>query len=71
MFFCNGCQSASKPREEQTKKIVQTREKVYTRREYYGWNQFDEIVIGKGSEIIKEVNLCVPCAEADDAVAAA
>lgn len=53
MFKCQECGKYSKPREKAEKKIVEIREKEYT-------NEFGD-VIGKGTEIVKEITVCGSC----------
>lgn len=52
MFICQQCGSTSKPREPQTTKVVETREKIYTEK-----NQ----VVGRGMEIVREIRVCERC----------
>ena len=53
MFKCDKCGKITKPREKQTKKVVEKRDKIYT-------NGDKE---STGKEIVKEINLCEECAK--------
>lgn len=57
MFKCEITGKMSKPGEKINKVVVETREKIY-----YGWRlnpeieKMEYVVVGKGSEIVKEIN---------------
>ena len=57
MFICQITQKMSKPCEKLNRIVVQRREKIYTefvRNEET--NQFEEQVVGTGSECVREIN---------------
>lgn len=56
MFKCGICGEITKAGEKQNKKIVETREK-----EYVYVNKHGKEVTSKGSEIVKEINVCEKC----------
>lgn len=58
MFRCEMCGNVTKPKEKQHKKIIKTREKNYTYLDEYGNKK-----ISKGTEIVKEINICEKCYE--------
>lgn len=59
MFKCQITGKLSKPNEKVTKLVVETREKTYTK-----WvrdedtNQWSEVFVNKGWEIVKELSAC-------------
>lgn len=58
MFKCKICGKMTQPGEKQYKKIVKTRNKTYHNLDKYGKER-----ISKGSEIVKEINVCEKCAK--------
>jgi hypothetical protein len=54
MFICQLCQRKTEPGEKMTKVVVRTRPVVYL-------SGREEI--SRGSEIVREAKVCVPCAE--------
>jgi hypothetical protein len=54
MFKCGRCHKTTKTGERANKLVIETREKVY-------YN--DEAGYSKGSEIVKEINICGRCKE--------
>ena len=54
MFICDNCKQPSRPREPMTKIVTQTR-----RREYK--NKSTGIIEGIGTEIVKEIKVCIDC----------
>jgi len=76
VFRCGRCNSISQPGEPATRQVVETRERVYTRRFWYV-NRHGRILRGEdakqrgrerkdfggvGREIVREENWCRPCA---------
>jgi hypothetical protein len=59
MFYCQACNKLSQPGEKPRRVVVETRDRVYTRKK-----GDKEIILGRGTEIVREVDLCTPCAEA-------
>ena len=57
MFICQKCNKLTDPGKPQNKIVVETREKEYFERNKYGKLE----VIGKGFEIVKEINVCENC----------
>lgn len=57
MFYCQKCNKLSQPGEKPHRKVVETREKVYTRKK-----GDKEITLGRGVETVREASLCTPCA---------
>lgn len=58
MYRCDICGKVTKSGEKQNKKIVETRDKIYNYRDKYGKER-----VAKGTEIVKEINVCKKCAE--------
>jgi hypothetical protein len=59
VFRCEDCGNLSQLKETQHKKTVETRERVYKE---YDHKTKDMIEVGKGFEIVKEINVCGSCA---------
>ena len=64
-FICDGCNKPTPNGTPQNKRVIQTRNKTYTKvvEGKYGPKT---IVLGRGKETVKEANLCEPCAKALD-----
>lgn len=58
MFYCQACKKLSQPNQKPHRKVVETRDRVYSRKK--GDKEF---VVGRGTETVREANLCPPCAE--------
>lgn len=58
MFKCKICGNITQPGEKQYKKVVKTRNKIYHNLDKYGRER-----ISKGSEIVKEINVCEECSK--------
>ena len=56
MFKCEICGKTTKVGEKQNKKVVKTREKIYEYTDKHGRE-----MTSKGSEIVKEINVCEEC----------
>lgn len=61
MFKCEMCGNITKPKEKQHKKTIKTREKNYTYLDKYRNER-----TSKGSEIVKEINICEKCVEKEN-----
>ena len=57
MFKCQMCGKVTEPKEKQYKKIIKTRSKTY-----HNLNKYGKEKISKGSETVKEINVCEECA---------
>lgn len=60
MFKCEICGKATQPREKQYKKMVKTRNKTYS-----NLDKYERVKTTKGSEIVKEINVCEKCMKGD------
>lgn len=58
MFRCEKWGKVTQAGEKQHKEIVKTRNKTYNHTDKYGKEK-----ISKGTEIVKEINVCEECAE--------
>ena len=56
MFKCEKCGRITEPGEKQHKKVIETREKIYKNEDKHG-----NIKTSKGTEIVKEINICEEC----------
>jgi len=64
-FICDGCGEPAPNGTKQHKRVVKTRDKVYTRT-METKHGLREVVVGLGKETVKEANFCEKCAEAVD-----
>ena len=58
MFRCEKCKRITDPREPMTKKVVQTKDRIYTRIDKKTGERKE---VGRGFEIVKEIKLCKEC----------
>lgn len=58
MFKCEKCGKVTRAGEKQHKEIVKIRNKTYNHIDKYGKEK-----TSKGTEIVKEINICEKCAE--------
>lgn len=61
MFKCEQCGKTTRVGEKQTKKVIETRNKTYINEDKYGNEKKT-----KGTEIVKEINLCEECASKEE-----
>lgn len=65
MFYCDRCKKITAPREPCNKVVVEIRPKVYKSikriESYKDESVIEKIVESKGTEIVKEVQLCSMC----------
>ena len=61
MFRCEKCRRITKTNEKQYKKVIKTREKSYKNENTYG-----KVKETKGTEIVKEINICEKCLEKEN-----
>lgn len=61
MFKCELCGKITKAGEKQTKKIIKTRDKIYSYKDKKG-NEKESV----GKEIVKEINICEECAKKEE-----
>lgn len=58
MFRCDNCKQITQKKEPQTKIVVETRPREYE----VGFDDLTGLpIMSKGSEIVKEINLCPKC----------
>jgi len=66
MFRCKQCGKVSEPGEKSFQKVISTRSKSYTTEEttYYRGEPFTKTkILGRGTEIAKEIQVCEDCSE--------
>lgn len=61
MYRCEICKKTTKSGEKQNKKVIETREKIY---HYIGKDGKEKT--SKGTEIVKEINVCEKCLNKED-----
>lgn len=61
MFKCELCGKTTKAGEKQTKKVIETRNKIYSNILPNGKEK-----ISDGYEIVKEINVCEECARLEE-----
>ena len=70
MFYCGACKQLTAPREPMTRRVVETRERIYPERTIRPVPGQPSRVIdpgGYGHETVREIGVCPRCAESSAA----
>lgn len=61
MYYCQSCNKLSQPGEKPHRVVKEVRQRAYTRK-IRDKGKEREVTVGHGTEIVREVTVCAPCA---------